>query len=217
MCGGYGTRRLTWRQIATLARLTAHSSLPDFPEADRFPMRKRGKSPTDRNRAPIIRARDERREAVEAVWGLVPFWWSKPLSEKAFDTFNAKVEWVHESASYRHTLRSQRCLVPAAWFYESTGPKGAMTRHKCGLESGPILLLGLWDYHETLELLSFTILTTAPGERFRAFHHRVPGYAATAEEADRYLTGSVDEAIAVATQSNGDNLIIDPPAPATAT
>ena len=60
-----------------------------------------------------IREQNGVREAVDAAWGLVPFWWSKPLNEKAFYTFNAKVERVKEAKSYRHAIDTQRCLVPA--------------------------------------------------------------------------------------------------------
>ena len=43
MCGSYGTQRLTWAEIAELARLGTNEPLPPFPEADRFPMGKKAK------------------------------------------------------------------------------------------------------------------------------------------------------------------------------
>ena len=145
----------------------------------------------------------------------MPNWWTKPLSEKGFDTYNAEIERVREATSYRHTLDAQRCLVPTSWFYESTGPKGSKTKHKCSLEGGPLLLLGLWDYHRQLDLLSFTILTTGPGITFEKFHHRVPGYARDSIDADSYMSGGVDVALEIAMQSNGDDLSVDPPEPVT--
>lgn len=108
MCGSFSTQRLSWREVNRLARLTITAPLPGFPDGDRFPMRKKQKAVTEWNRTPIIRAVDGEYEAVEAVWGLVPMWWSKPLVEKSFDTFNAKVERVKEAKSFKHTLKNQR-------------------------------------------------------------------------------------------------------------
>ena len=206
MCGSFSTQHLSWRDIVTLSRLSTNATLPEFPDADRFPMRKKAKAVTKWNTSLIIREQNGVREAVDAAWGLVPFWWSKPLNEKAFDTFNAKVERVKEAKSYRHAIDSQRCLVPASCFYESTGPKGSKTRHQCGIEEQALLLLGLWDYHRHLDLTTFTILTTEPGKHFRRFHHRVAAVAPDSETVDAYFGGNVDDAIELARGSNGDVL-----------
>lgn len=218
MCGSFSTQRLSWRDVNTLARLTITAPLPGFPDGDRFPMRKKQKAVTDWNRTPIIREVDGEYEAVEAVWGLVPMWWSKPLVEKSFDTFNAKVERVKEAKSFKHTLKNQRCLIPSSGFYESTGPKGSMRRHKCGLaDGGPVLLMGLWDHNRTHDLLSFTILTTEPGDHFRRFHHRVAAVAPDADTVNAYFGGDVELMVDLARRSNGDQLAVDPPEPLAAT
>ena len=216
MCGSFSTQHLSWCDIVTLSCLSTNASLPEFPDADRFPMRKKAKAVTKWNTSPIIREQNGVREAVDAAWGLVPFWWSKPLNEKAFDTFNAKVERVKEAKSYRHAIDSQRCLVPASCFYESTGPKGSKTRHQCGIEEQALLLLGLWDYHRHLDLTTFTILTTEPGKHFRRFHHRVAAVAPDSETVDAYFGGNVDDAIELARGSNGDVLAVNPPEPVAA-
>lgn len=217
MCGSYGTQKLTWSNVAELARLTTNEPLPRFSEQDRFPLGKKAKAVSDWNRSPIVRERNGVREATEAVWGLVPMWWSKPLAEKAFDTFNAKVERVREAKSYRHALKSQRCLVPASWFYESTGPKGAKVKHQCSLAAGgPVLLMGLWDYNRTHDLVTFTIITTEPGPRFRRFHNRVPAIAPTADVVEAFFEGDVDQALEVASRSNDLLLAVDPSEPAQA-
>ncbi|MGI9288641.1 MAG: SOS response-associated peptidase family protein [Pseudomonadales bacterium] len=110
MCGSFSTQRLSWREINKLSRLTTNEPLPEFVDGDRFPMRRKQKAVTDWNRTPIVRERDGKYEAIEAAWGLVPMWWSKPLSEKSFDTFNAKVEREGEAKSFKHTLKSQRFI-----------------------------------------------------------------------------------------------------------
>ena len=214
MCGSFATQRLSWPEIVALARLSTNEALPAFAGADRYPMRKKAKAVTAWNTTPIIRERNGIREAVDAAWGLVPFWWNKPLNEKAFDTFNAKVERIKTAKSYRHPIQSQRCVIPASCFYESTGPKGSMTRHQCAIEGGPMLLFGVWDYHRALDLTSFTILTTEPGEHFRRFHHRVAATAADADLVDEYFNARVDEAVELARGLNGDLLAVEPPQPA---
>lgn len=211
MCGSYGTARLTWREVTELARLTTNQPMAAFPEQDRFPMGRKAKAPTDWNRAPIVLERNGVREAREAVWGLVPAWWRKPLAEKSFDTFNARIEGVREARSYRDALNERRCLVPASWFYESSGPKGAKTRHRCFLQAGgPVLLMGLWSYSRPLDLLTFTILTTEPGPRFRELHNRVPAIAPTASVVEAFFAGDVDEALELASRDNDELLSVHP-------
>ena len=41
MCGSFSTQHLSWRDIVTLSRLSTNATLPEFPDADRFPMRKK--------------------------------------------------------------------------------------------------------------------------------------------------------------------------------
>ncbi|MFD5318922.1 SOS response-associated peptidase [Streptomyces sp. NPDC127098] len=49
-------------------------------------------------------------------WGLVPSWAKSP--EKAAMMINARMETVHEKASYRRPFASRRCLIPADGYYE---------------------------------------------------------------------------------------------------
>ena len=211
----FGTQGLSWREVAQLTRLSTQKPLPPFADQDHAPLRRRAKAVTDRNQSPIIREHQGIREATVAVWGLLPAWWSKPLAEKTFDTFNTKVEQVREEKSYWQALRNQRCLVPAACFYASTGPKDAKVRHRCTVGAGrPVLLMGLWDYNWTHELLTFTILTTVSGPRFRRFHNRVPAIAPTADAVDAFLIGDVDRALDLASRSNDELIAVDPSEPA---
>ena len=69
MCGRF-TRNYTWQQIQALYRLTAPAAIPNF--QPRFNV-----CPTD----PVdtIVAFEDTRELVEMRWGLIPYWWNKPL------------------------------------------------------------------------------------------------------------------------------------------
>ncbi len=67
MCGSFATQRLSWREIVTLSRLSSHEALPEFPNADRYPMRKCAKAVTTWNMTPIIREHNGIREAIDAA------------------------------------------------------------------------------------------------------------------------------------------------------
>ena len=80
MCGRF-TRNYTWEQIHALYRLTAPSAIPNL--QPRF-----NACPTDP--ADTIVEREGKRELVEMRWGLVPFWWGKPLKQLRLATFNER-------------------------------------------------------------------------------------------------------------------------------
>src|SRR5215813_10385280 len=44
-------------------------------------------------------------------WGLVPWWWSKPLKELRMATFNARAETVETKPVFRDAFNRKRCLV----------------------------------------------------------------------------------------------------------
>jgi putative SOS response-associated peptidase YedK len=54
-------------------------------------------------------------------WGIVPYWWSKPLKELRLPTFNARVETVTEKPFFREPFKLRRCLIPASGYDESSG------------------------------------------------------------------------------------------------
>ncbi|MHA6287641.1 SOS response-associated peptidase [Maricaulis sp. CAU 1757] len=127
--------------------------------------------------APIIRREDGQSEAVMARWGLVPAFWSKPLKEMKFSTFNAKAETAAEKPFFRGPFQRRHCIVPAIGFYEWTGPKGEKQPWFISLEGQDWFgFAGLWDTAEvegeTID--SFTILTTAPNAAMAEIHTRMP-------------------------------------------
>jgi putative SOS response-associated peptidase YedK len=134
--------------------------------------------------APIIRYAPEGEDAphgalqmAPALWGLVPSWWKKPLSEKKFSTFNARAETAPEMASYRGAFRHHRCLVPASGFYEWTGEKGAKQPFAISLRNRKwFCFAGLWDRAmiDGSEVDSFTILTVPANDMMRDLHSRMP-------------------------------------------
>ena len=68
-------------------------------------------------RVPIVlKAEDGLLELNGARWGLIPHWWKKDAPPSL--TFNARSEDAAEKPTWRHSLRSMRCLMPARGWYE---------------------------------------------------------------------------------------------------
>jgi putative SOS response-associated peptidase YedK len=70
-------------QIQALYRLTVPAAIPNFqPDYNVCPT-----DPAD-----VVIPNENGRDLVRMRWGLVPYWWSKPLKELRLATFNARVE-----------------------------------------------------------------------------------------------------------------------------
>jgi putative SOS response-associated peptidase YedK len=61
---------------------------------------------------------DGKRDFGRMRWGLVPWWWSKPLKELRAATFNARAETVETKPFFRDAFKRSRCLIPASGYYE---------------------------------------------------------------------------------------------------
>src|SRR6266851_3948752 len=108
MCGRF-TRKYTWREIHDLYRLTVPAAIPNFQPLYNV-------CPTDP--ADTIVLNDGQHELVEMRWGLIPYWWSKPLKELRLATFNARVETVTTKPFFREPFKKKRCLMPVSGYYE---------------------------------------------------------------------------------------------------
>jgi putative SOS response-associated peptidase YedK len=134
-----------------------------------------------------------RRELVRMRWGLVPFFWSKPLKEVPA-TFNARADTVHEKPMFREAFKRRRCIIPASGFYEWTGEKGDKTPHLFTAADGnPVLAFaGLWDKWRNKEtgeeVLSATIVVSGASEWMAPYHDRMP-VLLTGDEIENWLTG----------------------------
>lgn len=167
MCGRYALGKLQWWILQETFKLQqAALNLP--PRWNIAPTQS----------APIIRHQEGGgNELAMARWGLVPFFWQKPLKEMKYSTFNAKSETAATTASFREPFKRRRCVVPAVGFYEWTGPKGSKQPWYIRIKDADWFgFAGLWDSAEvdgeTLE--SFTILTSPPNAAMEKIHTRMP-------------------------------------------
>ena len=169
MCGRF-TYRLTWPEIVRLYRLPL-----DTPA--RNTQARYNVCPTDP--IDVVTERDGKRDCVSMRWGLVPFWWSKPLKELKLATFNARAETVTEKPFFREAFKHRRCLIPASGYYEwHDTSAGKQPYYFTRADGDPVTIAGLWDQWkdkaagETIK--SCTMVITEPNDFVRELHDRMP-------------------------------------------
>lgn len=107
--------------------------------------------------APVMVARDN-------VVALAPMRFGFPAERGRGPVFNFRSEG-------RSFANSNRCLIPAAAFYEFTGAKSPKTRHRFTAAHWPFLAIaGLW--RDTPTGPAFAMLTVEPGPDVALIHDR---------------------------------------------
>lgn len=143
-------------------------------------------------RVPIVLERDGQRTITPAKWGLLPAWVKDPKAFKA-SMFNARAESLAEKASFKGPLKKKRAIIPASGFYEWQREGNHKTPHYIQLADQPLMgFAGLYDIWND-EVLSFTIITTAPNELMATIHDRMP-VILSPESYDRWLDPSLTRA-----------------------
>src|SRR5262249_3910934 len=98
MCGRF-TVTATWAELLALYRLTMEA--PPHNLRPRYNV-----CPTDP--VDVVTAQEGKRELIQMRWGLVPWWWSKPLKELRMATFNARTETVETKTRSNALAASSR-------------------------------------------------------------------------------------------------------------
>jgi putative SOS response-associated peptidase YedK len=127
-------------------------------------------------------------------WGLIPSWAKDPAMGNKM--INARAETITEKPSYRASLRTKRCIVPADAFYEWK-QNGDKIPYRIFLKNSRLFAFaGLWDrWHAPggNEISSFTIITTGANEFMQPIHDRMP-VILNRENEKRWLgSNNVDE------------------------
>lgn len=124
---------------------------------------------------PVV-VRNSPNRLAEMQWGLVPSWSKEPRAQ--FSTINARAETIANSPVFRGPFKSRRCLVPASGFYEWQRTSQGKQPYWIGLKDGELFafagLYDVWRDGEGNELMSYTIITTAPNELVAPIHNRMP-------------------------------------------
>jgi putative SOS response-associated peptidase YedK len=126
---------------------------------------------------PII-SNDDHSKIQLFSWGLIPFW---VKDEKAAikireQTLNAKAETVTVKPSFRHVIKTKRCLVLADGFYEWQHIKKQTFPYYIYLKDHQLFAFaGIWDawiIKETNETLkTFSIITTQANPLLAEIHN----------------------------------------------
>jgi putative SOS response-associated peptidase YedK len=149
--------------------------------------------------------RDGKRKFERTRWGLVPYWWSKPLKQLGLSTFNARAETVETKPFFRDAFKRRRCLIPVSGYYEweyRDGPKKPpQPWYFTPADGSPVLTTaGLWDEWRNKEtgetIRSCTMIITAPNRFVAEVHDRMPVLLAP-EQFDAWLDGSAGKEVLV--------------------
>ncbi|WP_069805384.1 SOS response-associated peptidase [Thermogemmatispora onikobensis] len=131
-------------------------------------------------------------------WGLIPSW----AREEAIGNrmINARAETLAEKPSFKHLLRSRRCLVVADGFYEWQQANGTKRPMYVTLrDRSPFAFAGLWDQWSAADgrvLRTCTIVTTEPNALLATIHNRMP-VILPREACERWLDPTLQEAEAL--------------------
>ena len=166
MCGRF-TQTYTWREVHDLYDLTG---------AARNLQAHYNIAPTDT--VEVVRPAAGAAELVPMRWGLIPYWWKKPLKQLPA-TFNARAESVADKPMFRDAFKRHRCIIPASGYYEwIKRPDGKQPYYVSAADGGVLSIAGLWDRWknpETGELVvSCTIIVTDANALTRPIHDRMP-------------------------------------------
>jgi putative SOS response-associated peptidase YedK len=168
MCGRF-VQRYTWDDIQDLYDLPGGPA-PNLPAHYNI-------APTD----PVEVVRPDANGANELFsmrWGLVPWWWKKPLKQVPA-SFNARAESVADKPMFRDAFQRHRCVIPASGYYEwLKRPDGRQPYYISAADGGVLSFAGLWDRWKNPEsgepVISCTIIVTDANELTRPIHDRMP-------------------------------------------
>jgi putative SOS response-associated peptidase YedK len=139
-------------------------------------------------------------ECVLLRWGLVPFW--SCGTPPKYSTFNAPIERIETAASFRGPwARGQRCILPAAGFYQWQVRGRARQPFLIKVADQEIFgFAGLWDRSTGPDgVVESCTIVTLPANRLLAEIHntgrRMPAILRQ-EHQEIWLSGTLDEAYA---------------------
>lgn len=155
----------------------------------------------------VMRDDDHRRALTTMSWGFVPKWTQqKSLSQRLA---NARSETAWEKPSFRHAMRSGRCILPIDGFYEwapatHDGPRSASGKpakrphYFRRADGAPLLVAAMCELERGDGRLppggsAVCLLTTGPNDTMRPIHDRMP-VILEPSDVDAWLTCEPDDA-----------------------
>jgi putative SOS response-associated peptidase YedK len=174
MCGRYVTP--DEREIEAFWHIGRHNWRSPFERVRRARYNVAPQQGNPQNYVPVIRAdADGTLELCDMQWWLLPYWAKEPRIK--YSTFNARVETVATSASFREPLKRRRCLIPACGWYEwQELPAGKQPWFFHATDGSLLAFAGLWDrwQRDGQVVESCTIIVGEPDATVRQVHDRQP-------------------------------------------
>jgi putative SOS response-associated peptidase YedK len=137
------------------------------------------------------------RHLEQMRWGLVPYWWSRPLNVLRLATFNARVETVETKLFFRDAFLKRRCLMPVSGYYEwQDTPDGKQPHYFTARDGSPVMTVAaLWDQwtdraNPEQPLRSCTMIITEPNDFVAEVHDRMPALLKP-EQYEAWLSGEM--------------------------
>ncbi|MDR4507390.1 MAG: SOS response-associated peptidase [Candidatus Brocadiaceae bacterium] len=126
---------------------------------------------------PVIYKDEHRENKIEFMkWGLVPFWAKDP--KIGYRMINARAETLTQKPSFKHILKTKRCLIPSSGFYEWEKTDKQKVPYYIGIKNSRIFsfagLFDIWKDSDGNELKTFTIITTDANKTLKPIHDRMP-------------------------------------------
>jgi len=144
---------------------------------------------------PVINRTKTNENKLEIMkWGLIPSWAKDP--NIGYKMINARSETVDKKPSFKSSLKSRRCIVPATGFYEWKKSNSHKIPHYIHLKDEKVFsLAGLYDTWKDKggkTMTTFTVLTTEPNKLVEPIHNRMPVILEKDEE-EPWLDKKVNE------------------------
>ena len=115
------------------------------------------------NRVPVIYGNQESLVLTDMIWGF-PHFNGKGV------IINARCESVKTKRTFRDSFLNNRCIIPAAGFYEWDKEKNKVRFER--KNSNILYMAGIWKSYEDAK--RFVILTTRANDSVRNVHDRMP-------------------------------------------
>ena len=112
-------------------------------------------------------------------WGLIPFWVKNIVDAEKIrnQTMNARAETLFEKPSFRASIKSKRCLIPADGFFEWRYVLGRNYPYFIYLKSKELFsFAGLWEEWKNPDsgeiIHTYSIITCEPNNLLRKIHNK---------------------------------------------